>query len=174
MNKSQIANSLNQSSGLLADWIKQQSPEKFEYNPPGKWDTSQHLDHLIRTTQAINKGLKIPKFIIRYKFGKPNRTVRSYEEVITRYQQKLQNIPPDMSSPLGTSKYPLDKKYETIDVFLADNQKLIKLIDKWKESQLDKYLLPHPLMGRMLIRELLMWTSYHHLHHLEVLKKSYA
>ena len=53
------------------------------------------------------------------------------------------------------------------------NQKLNKATLKLSEKQLDTILLPHPLMGKMTLREILMWNAYHTLHHINVLKAKY-
>ena len=44
---------------------------------------------------------------------------------------------------------------------------------KWKEKDLDIYLLPHPLLGKMTIREIVLWTAYHTEHHYKILKANY-
>ena len=32
---------------------------------------------------------------------------------------------------------------------------------------LDRYRLPHPLIGKLTLRELLLWTLYHNAHHVQ-------
>ena len=34
----------------------------------------------------------MPKFLLRYKFGKANRPVRAYEAVTKRYQERLLDV----------------------------------------------------------------------------------
>ena len=41
---------------------------------------------------------------------------------------------------------------------------------KFSVSDLDTYLLPHPLLGKMTIREISLWTAYHTEHHYKILK----
>ena len=60
-----------------------------------------------------------------------------------------------------------------LDKFQKQGKKLVSTIGKWSDSDLDKYLLPHPLLGKMTIRELLLWTTYHNYHHLNNLKENY-
>lgn len=38
-------------------------------------------------------------------------------------------------------------------------------LGKWSDKALDSYLLPHPLLGKMTVREILFFTLYHNLHH---------
>ena len=173
MNRSAINEDIRQSYLDINNWLKNQALEKFEQGPEGKWDTSQHLDHIIQTAQMITKALKYPKFVLRYKFGKPNRPIRPKEDVIQRYQEKLKLIPAGVTAPMTINKHPAENKSQIMDALSHSNEKLIKTINKWHEDKLDKHLLPHPLMGRMIIREMIMWHSYHNLHHLNILKEKY-
>ena len=43
--------------------------------------------------------------------------------------------------------------------------RLCKKIDKYNEKQLDYYILPHPLLGKLTVREMLYFTIYHVEHH---------
>ena len=43
--------------------------------------------------------------------------------------------------------------------------KYTKNIDKLDEEDLDNYILPHPLIGKTTIREMLYFTIYHVQHH---------
>lgn len=45
---------------------------------------------------------------------------------------------------------------------------LIKSIQKYSEQELDQTILPHPLLGKITLREMLYFTIYHveHHHHL--------
>ena len=40
-------------------------------------------------------------------------------------------------------------------------------IPRWSEPALDRYRLPHPLLGQLTVREMLLFTVYHNVHHLE-------
>ena len=41
------------------------------------------------------------------------------------------------------------------------------------EKNLDTLILPHPLMGKMTVREIIMWTAYHTEHHTTTLQNLY-
>ena len=51
------------------------------------------------------------------------------------------------------------------------SQKLTGYLDGWTEAELDTYQLPHLLMSMMTKREMLIFTLYHNLHHLEDAKR---
>ncbi len=138
----------------------------FIQNPSGKWSAGQHLDHLIKSGKPILMVLKLPHFLLRLFFGRPNRTGRSYEELVKKYRSKLDAggkapgrfIPPVVSFP---------EKDRKIDFFRSLKEKLKKEVAKLSEEQLDNYLLPHPLLGKLTLREMLFFTIYHNQHHLQ-------
>jgi len=171
--KAEILKKLNNSFDEVSTWLEAHEDTRFVLGPEGKWNTSGHLDHLKKTAELVTKGLRMPKLALRWKFGKPNREIRTYDEVVTRYQEKLKNIPPGVTSPIEISDFTVDNKSACIRDYKKAGHKLSAQIKKWPDQKLDAYLLPHPLMGRMPIRELLMWTDYHNYHHLKILKEKY-
>ncbi|WP_293908025.1 DinB family protein [Sphingobacterium sp. UBA5670] len=47
-----------------------------------------------------------------------------------------------------------------------------QLIALYKEEELDRLALPHPLLGKLSIRELFYLMSYHPIHHLNQIKEN--
>jgi len=170
--KEDIIKGIGTSASAVSTWIEQQTAERFTKGPAQKWDTSQHLDHLHQAVVLINKVLRLPKFILRWRFGKPNRKGRDYDSVVARYQAKLKNLTVTPTATAG-KKHPIEEKKSLLVNFQIQIQRLQKILDKWTEEELDKYLVAHPLMGKLTIRELLLWMVYHHYHHLENLKANY-
>jgi uncharacterized damage-inducible protein DinB len=39
------------------------------------------------------------------------------------------------------------------------------VIDAWEEDQLDEAQLPHPIIGKITVREMLFFTIHHNLRH---------
>lgn len=167
----EIKQGITKSIQEVIDWIAAQETAKFEQGPTGKWDTSQHLDHLLNAAQRLSTAVRLPKMAIRWQFGKPNRTSRNYDEVVARYQEKLKNMPATVN-PRG-KKHSLKEKAELLKKLKKQGEKLVKGIGKWSEADLDKYLLPHPLLGKLTVREMMLWAIYHHYHHLNNLKSNY-
>jgi hypothetical protein len=112
---------------------------------------------------------------LRWKFGTPNRSLRNYDEIVSKYQEKLSKIDPNIVSPFSKNMPVVDQN--NIGFWLSRmkdlNSNLVKLTNKSSESGLDKTLLPHPLMGKMVLREMLMWNAYHTEHHFNILQLKY-
>jgi len=52
--------------------------------------------------------------------------------------------------------------------------KLLATIHPWPESDLDRCLLPHPLLGKLTVREMIFFTLYHNLHHVQNVQRRRA
>lgn len=168
--KKEIISSFKNASNALHRYIKEKPPENFAVEYNGKWSEGQHLDHMIRSVKPLNLAYRLPSFTLRIMFGKPNRPVRNYDEVIERYQAKLAKggvatgafVPPVIKS---------GSKEKLLNSFALQNKNLCTVISKYKEDKLDKYLLPHPLLGKITLREMMFFTIYHNEHHLRILKE---
>ncbi len=171
MNKVEIKARLEESYQQYLNYLGKLSKDEYEYAPEGKWNAGEQTVHLIKSVKPVANGLGMPKFLLKYKFGKANRPSRSYDELIERYRTKLEKpyAAPDAYSPSKVKHAQaneLDKKLKKyIDLL---EEKLVK----WTEEQLDEYVVPHPLLGKITIRELFYFTIYH-AHHHQLLIKQY-
>lgn len=174
MTKSEILQLTDQKFQNLFDFLESHDNEKWNQGPEGKWTSGQHIVHLIQGAKPLNKALGMPKFILWYKFGKANRGPRTYDEVVAKYHTKLRAAG-EVISPFSKNMpdTPPDGKQAIISKLSKERDILTKKINKISEKDLDKYLIPHPLMGRMLIREMLMWNAYHIEHHHMILEDKY-
>lgn len=175
MDKESIANLLEEKHQKLIHWLENQEDEKWEQGPEGKWTTGQVTLHLLQSLKPLNTALSLPKFILRYKFGKANREVRDYDTVMKRYQERLKNIPQGATfGPSQNMKVPkLNDKQYLLNRLQVESKKLQYKTRKLSDKNLDTLILPHPLMGKMPVRELLMWTTYHVEHHTKQLMNNY-
>ena len=174
MDKEHIATLLEEKHQNLFNWLEQHDIQSWEVGPKGKWTTGQHTKHLLESIKPLNMALSLPKFILTFKFGKANRPVRDYNTIVNRYLKRLKDVKGIVSPYSKGNKIPKvqDKNY-FINRLKVENKKLQHKTKKWSDKDLDTYILPHPLMGKMPIRELLMWTAYHVEHHTQTLKENY-
>ena len=89
MKKEQIANLLDEKHGHLTQWLLEQEAQKWSLGPVGKWTTGQHVIHLIQSTKPLVLALSLPAFVLRFRFGKANRTSRDYSAIVARYHERL-------------------------------------------------------------------------------------
>lgn len=174
MDKQAIAEILEEKHQELFDWLENQPDEKWMQGPEERWTTGQHALHLLKSIKPLNDALSMPRLLMRTMFGKNNREVRSYETVATKYEQKLaENL--DKAKTFNEKLRPpklTDKNY-ILNRLKTENKKLQYKTRRIKDEDLDELVLPHPLMGKMAVREIIMWTAHHTEHHTKTLKKDY-
>ncbi len=167
--KQTIIQALDERVTEFIQFIGKLDEKGFNFAPPGKWTAGQHLDHLIRSIKPLNLAYGLPPFILRWKFGSANRPSKTYQGLVEKYKSKLggggkakgQFIPSEIDFP---------KKQELMDLYAEQKKKLCKKIAGFKEKTLDTHILPHPLLGKLTLREMLFFTIYHNEHHLGLLR----
>lgn len=174
MEKIEIIELLETKHQELFTWLENHPDEKWLMGPEGKWTAGQHVLHLVNSIKLLNKALSYPNFLLKYKFGVSNRESRSYIEVAKRYDQRLlenqeraKAFNKDLEKPL------LKEKKHLKNTLQIQNKKLQYKTNKLKGKHLETLLLPHPLMGKMTLKEIIMWTAHHTEHHLSILKNKY-
>jgi DinB superfamily len=144
--------------------------EEWNTSHHGKWSAAQHLDHILRAVGPVNMAMALPKWLLRLAFGKPNRPVRSYEALVQRYQEKLaaggrasgRFVPPAV--PIRSVQQMSRTLQELITSMTAR-------VGHWSDADLDTTLLPHPLLGKLTVREMLFFTIYHVQHHQHLVER---
>ena len=130
----------------------------------GKWTAGQQLEHIRRSVQPVTLAFGLPAWVLKLLFGKANRPSSSYDALVEKYQQKL------------AAGYSASRRFLPPTIGLAAREKLIAAIEKlvrqlnqrlmkYSEQELDTLLLPHPLLGKLTLREMLYFTAYHAAHH---------
>ena len=175
MDKIAIADLLEEKHQKLFDWLEKQPEDIWDKGPDGKWTTGQQILHLTNSLQLLNNALSYPRFFLKYKFGTCNRETRSYEFVAKNYQKKLLQNKESVSVFNQNLKKPLLKdRARLITRLQIQNKKLQYKSRKISDINLDSLVIPHPLMGKMKLREIIMWTAHHTEHHTETLTMTYG
>ena len=174
MDKVDIAGLLEEKHKNLFEWLENKPEDNWEIGPENKWTSGQHILHLVNSLQLLNNALSYPKFVLKYKFGVCNRPSRDYDTVAKKYQQKLlENQERAKKFNQSLKKPTLKERTRLLTRFQIQQKKLQYKTKKISDKNLDTLVIPHPLMGKMTIREIIMWTAHHTEHHLETLKKYY-
>ncbi len=164
MNKQELNTKLAGQHQLFIDYIKNLSEDEFLCHPGGKWSAGQELLHIYLSVKPLVQVLAAPKWLLKIFWGRPNRESRSYDELVKKYQNKLSNggratgrfIPPAVT---------FEKRALLSGKLQSAVQNLNKKLGHFEEEELDNYLLPHPLLGKLTIREMFYFTVYHAAHH---------
>lgn len=151
----------------IAAYVDGFAVESF-FAPQGEhWSPAGHLRHLNKSVRAVAGGLEQPRIAL-LAFGRSRSGSRSYDEIVGLYRAALEagaqagdygpsNRVPDLTAG--------DWRRQIMDHWQESGQRLRKALLRWSEGQLDTWRLPHPLIGKLTLRELLLWSLYHNAHH---------
>ena len=167
--KAELLESLAAVHQEVAPYFSAIALENFFHGPAGKWSPAENLLHLIKSVQPVTVAMKMPRWQLRLLFGKPQTASRRLAQIKATYQRALANggkasgrfIPSirEVPSPPEQYRNSLAQKWNTT------GDDLLAALRNWQDENLDKYLLPHPLLGKLTIREMLFFTLYHDQHH---------
>jgi DinB superfamily len=140
--------------------------------PVNKWSAAENIQHLIISTNTTSLAYWLPEFVVRWIGGTPDRASRTYDEVKDKYYKKLKEG--GRASGRFVPK-PIEIKYgkqKLMDSWNKATAKFIAVLTKNRtEKDLDNYLVKHPLLGRITLRELGYFTIFHTEHHLQSIQK---
>lgn len=165
--KEEILTAFEAESAAVADFFQSISQDAFFDAPQGIWSPADNLVHLIKSVSPICRALGVPKTMIRLRFGKAKHASRSYVEVQDAYRVYV-----DSGKAISTADYEPEAGEKTqaereriFAKWEQKNESLAAGLAGWSEADLDFYQLPHPLIGNLTMREMLLFTLYHNMHH---------
>lgn len=116
----------------------------------------------------VAQALRMPRLMLRLLFGVAREPSGARDMLRDHYQDALARgakagrftpRPRPLPAHLGEGQRRL------VDQCAESLGRLEKAIAPWSATQLDRYLLPHPVLGRLTVREMLMFTLFHSEHH---------
>ena len=116
----------------------------------------------------MNLAYALPVIALKLKFGIANRPSKTYDQLVEKYTRKLAEGGKAIGQFIPDA-IPYDNKQKLQDKYAKQKESLIRKISRYKEEDLDKYILPHPLLGKLTLREMLFFTIHHNHHHLKLM-----
>ncbi len=102
--------------------------------------------------------------------------IRASKNIFNQFTDTCLQIPDEIFFLQPTEKWSIAqittaKKFPFIQKWQRENEKYLESLElRWSDRQLDQYLAPHPLLGKLTLRELCYFTIYHTGHHLDIIK----
>lgn len=169
--KEQIITALESAWQEILDWISNQEEANFNQSlATGKWSAAETVYHLIKIARQINGGLKTPKVVLRGMFGKNNRQEKTYTEIFNHFNNLMKSggVSPQQ---YVAKKERIFEKAALIERFTGELIDFKKHLKNWDEKSMSKYVLPHPGLEKITVREILYYVIWHTKHHLAIIKK---
>lgn len=159
-----IITELQQRHRTFATAVCALAPDRMEHSRNGKWSPAQHLAHILKSVRPVALVLLVPRWFLRWRFGRLNRPARSYPELVERYRTRLATggkaSSPYAPPPIAAAAVP--GIAAGVERTVA---RLCRRLRGWSDAELDTVLLPHPLLGKVTVREMLYFTMHHVVHH---------
>lgn len=134
------------------------------------WSPAEHVRHLTKVMRAMARGLSLGRVKLWIAFGRADGISRSYETIRETYLAQLPSFSgTNPYAPSASAQITDAEAYrlEIMDRYQQALNNVLRATDRWQEAQLDRYRLPHPLLGKLTLREMLFFGLYHNLHHIE-------
>lgn len=156
---------------VTALWARLTATEFFTFPTSEGWSPAANVEHLTRTVKPIAMALRFPRIVVRLMFGAPRRPSRSFVELRDTYREALRR-------GAGAGKFASRRHAPPANVVGARETMLRKwslvvpnlcaALRRWDDAALDRYQLPHPILGKLTIREMLYFDLFHLCHHAEI------
>jgi hypothetical protein len=136
----------------------------------GKWSVTQNVEHINIGLLRVSNYLTLPKSSVEANFGLSERVSTSNETIINMMKNALENgvkatapFIPELNLEISIEEL-VGQGKNLLDAFISNLQ-------NWSEEELETYNCPHPVLGKITVREVLYFTIYHVQHHNETINK---
>ena len=147
----EIKENLLGSHRVFVEAINDMNAQQFSVSPERKWNAGQQLSHVLKGLKGVHTGFVRPKMQLKLMFGKSDRPSRSYEDLISDYRTKLSEGYSNRIAYMP-AKVSFGDAQILNDKLISYASRLSKKLNSYKEEELDKYQLPHPILGKMTLR----------------------
>jgi DinB superfamily len=166
MNKPEIIELLSKNHHSFIEYINGLTNEEYSSSYQQKWTAGQQLEHIVLCVKPLVKVLSMDKLTIEQNFGISTKPSINYNLLISNLKTKLQEGGKAPEKFLPEVVLP-EHKNNVSESLMKAIEELSSKIENFSEKELDILMLPHPLLGKITIREMLYVTLFHVEHHHE-------
>jgi hypothetical protein len=138
------------------------------------WSPAENVRHLTKSVRAVRMGVAMPRLVLLVRFGPARGRSRPLDEIRTAYHGvlakggKAGRFAPSKENDVGDHEA---RRRAIMTAHTEAVEALAAALMRWNDASLDRYRLPHPLLGKLTVREMLLFTLYHNLHHVRVVAR---
>ena len=155
-------------------WSAYSTAEFFRRPAPEVWAPVDQVRHLTKTVRAITRGLTMPGPVLFLLFGPARTPSRSLEALKADYKTALARGGRAGSfapRPLASTEATEDERARQMAHHAAAIEAFAAALGAWRTAALDRKRLPHPLLGKLTVREMVHFTLLHNVHHVAVAER---
>ncbi|MBE7437280.1 MAG: DinB family protein [Spirochaetales bacterium] len=143
----------------------------FFTKPPTGWSPAGNVRHLTNATLALLVGLSLPRFLLRLLFGKSKKPSQRTATIRSEYLAHLNaGATAGIYTPLPLPELRPRAQERMLDRLESMSLCLLRRLNAFTEEDLDRLSLPHPILGRRTLREMLLFQFLHNDHHTNKVK----
>jgi hypothetical protein len=134
------------------------------------WSPADNVRHLTKSMRAVTTGLRLPRWMLWLAFRRATRSSRDYETMREVYRTRLAKGADAGRFAPEQRGVPADAEAERrriMEYHRVAVDEMARQVSRWPDGALDRRQLPHPLLGALTVREMLLFTLYHNRHHFE-------
>jgi len=146
----------------------------FRRPSPEVWAPADQLRHLTKSIRAVTRGLGAPWPLLLVRFGWRRGASRTFQALRSDYYRAL-----GVGASAGSFA---PRALEAADVNPEGRERIMALhaaavaefadaLTHWPARALDRCQLPHPLLGKLSVREMAFFTLLHNVHHVSVAER---
>ena len=173
-NTSEITTALQAQSMEFQNLLSSIPASTFFDGSSEKWSVAHHVQHITSANNRITQGLLNPNLLPKREPVTPSKDLEGLKNT---YLNALQATPLEKLQQLG-SRVTLEEqtdleahKSQMIAGFSNCIASMTKAIETFDEENLETLGMPHPLLGLISSREMLLFAVYHNTHHHNGIKK---
>jgi DinB superfamily len=170
--RSEILAALDAAEREVAEFFGSLADDELVHRVGEAWTPAEHLRHLCIAVAAVARGLAVPRWLLRLRFGRARAPSRTYDVIRETYRSLL-GRGAGASGPFVPRREDLspaqaaESRAELLARWGRVNGGLRAALATWSEANLDRLRMPHPILGPLTVREMLFFTIYHDGHHVE-------
>lgn len=167
--KSYIIRDLEKAFHTVQLALESLSESAYQEKNGDRWSPAEQVEHLILSTIPIAGALGKDRDWFD-QFAAPDHPEKSYAELQLYYEEVL------LTGIKAPARF-TPREHQTYDkVQQLASWKRLKVgvnrkLDAWSEELLDQCTLPHPALGTLTMRQMLLFTIIHTYHHLPWIKR---
>ena len=155
-----VAQSLAEVGLILATFAG--LPDPFKRPSEDAWSPAEVIEHLRLAVRPLSLAFALPRFVLKV-FGQPGPP-RSYDQIVETYRRRLA-AGAGASAPFVPARLQTGADREALARIFQDAYATYAARLRELGDGLDTAALPHPILGRLSLREMSFFTLYHLRHH---------